>query len=209
MKKLLIIGARGWGREVYNMLPECIGYGTEFQIKGFLDDKRDALDGMLGYPKIIDSVEHYEIQPDDVFICALGDVRSKKKYVNIILEKGGEFINVIHKTSTIDRNTIIGKGCIVSRNVHISCDVKIGNFVTLNLMAVVGHDAIIGDYSHLNTMSFMGGYSEIEEFVTMHTGSILQPHKKIGKYSVAGAGTFIYKNVKENTTVFGNPAQEL
>ena len=44
MKKLLIIGARGWGREVYGMLPSCLGYGTEFQVKGFLDDKSDALD---------------------------------------------------------------------------------------------------------------------------------------------------------------------
>ena len=62
MKHLLIIGARGWGREVYNMLPDCIGYGTEYEVKGFLDDKADALDGMPGYPPIIDSVEHYEPQ---------------------------------------------------------------------------------------------------------------------------------------------------
>lgn len=209
MKQLLIIGARGFGREVYNTALESVGYGEEFTIKGFLDDKADALDGYEGYPAIVDSVENYQIEQDDVFICALGDVHYKKKYVDLILDKGGKFINIIHKTAVIGRNTTIGVGCVFSRNVQISCDVKIGDYVTMNFMAVVGHDAIIGSYSHLNSMSFMGGYSELKEFVTMNTGSILQPHKKIGKNSVAGAGSFIYRNVKDNTTVFGNPAQEL
>ena len=96
MKQLLIIGARGWGREIYNMLPQCKGYGTEYVVKGFLDDKADALDGMPGYPPIIDSVEHYEPQEDDVFTCAMGDAHWKKHYAEIVLEKGGEFINIIH-----------------------------------------------------------------------------------------------------------------
>jgi len=209
MKSLLIIGARGFGREVYNTALESVGYGAEFIIKGFLDDKSDALDSYEGYPPIISSVENYKIEKDDVFICALGNVHYKKKYIDLILEKGGEFINIIHKTAVIGRNTKIGIGCVFSRNVQISCDVEIGDFVTINYMAVVGHDAVIGSYSHLNSMSFMGGYSELKEFATMNTGSILHPHKKIGKNSVAGAGSFIYKNVKDNITVFGNPAQEL
>ena len=40
MKNLLIIGARGFGREIYNLALESIGYGTEFTIKGFWMIKR-------------------------------------------------------------------------------------------------------------------------------------------------------------------------
>ena len=156
MKELLIIGARGWGREIFNMLPDCIGYQTEYQVKGYLDDKKDALDGMDGYPTIISSVEDYEIKPDDVFVCALGDAHWKKHYAEIILSNGGEFINVIHKSSAIGRNTTIGQGCIICDNVNISCDIKIGNFVTFQSYAVVGHDAKIGNYSHLGVRTFMG-----------------------------------------------------
>ena len=46
MKHLLIIGARGFGREVYDLAMDCIEAGAEFDIKGFLDDKKDALDGL-------------------------------------------------------------------------------------------------------------------------------------------------------------------
>ena len=89
MKQLLIIGARGWGREVYAMLPNSLGYGVDFEMKGFLDDDNEALTGLNGYPLIIDSVEHYKPQPNDVFICALGEPKWKKQYSEIILNKGG------------------------------------------------------------------------------------------------------------------------
>jgi hypothetical protein len=88
MKQLLIIGARGFGREFFYWAKECHGYGTAFGIKGFLDDKADALDRLPGYGPIISSVEGYEVQPGDVFTCALGDVRQKKRYVEMIRAKG-------------------------------------------------------------------------------------------------------------------------
>ena len=206
MKKLLIIGARGWGREVYNMLPLCIGYGTEYVVKGFLDDNKDALEGMLGYPPIIDSVEHYEPQSDDVFICALGDAHWKKHYVEIILKKGGVFTNIIHQDSTIERNTQIGIGCIVDKHVCISCDISIGDFVTLQGYAILGHDVRVGNFCHLGTRSFMGGDSQLGEVTTIQTNSIILPHVKVGNDCMVGAGAVVIKKVKDGTTVYGNPA---
>lgn len=209
MKNLLIIGARGFGREVFNMAHDCKGFGSEFIIKGFLDDKKDALDNFEGYAPIIDSVENYAIQEDDVFICALGDVNYKKKYVDIILSKKGEFINLIHNTATISRNTILGKGCIVCSYVGLSCDVKIGDFVTFLSFTCVGHDACIGNFCHLDTYSFLGGYAILDNFVTIHTKAVVHPHVLIENYSVVGASSVVIRKVKSGTTVFGNPAKKL
>lgn len=78
MKHLIIVGARGWGREISWLATKCIGYGSEFEIKGFLDDKVDALDGLGDYPPILGPVEAYEPQPDDVFTVALGSPEPKK-----------------------------------------------------------------------------------------------------------------------------------
>lgn len=209
MKNLLIIGARGWGREVYNFLPGCIGYETDFIVKGFLDDKADALEGMPGYPHIIDSVEHYEIQPDDVFICALGDTHWKKHYVEIIQAKGGVFINLVHKSAIIQRNTTLGIGCIIFDHVGISCDIKIGNFVTFQSYVNIGHDSQIGDYCHLGCMSFMGGYSELGEETTIQISSIILPHVKVGSKCTVGSGSVVIRKVKNGDTVFGNPAKKI
>lgn len=209
MKHLLIIGARGWGREVYNTLPYCLGYGTEYVVKGFLDDKADALEGMPGYPPIIDSVEHYEPQEDDVFTCALGDARWKKHYVEIVLEKGGKFINIIHETVNLGRNTSIGQGCIIFDQVGVSCDIRIGDFVTFQACSIVGHDAIIGDYCHLGTRSFMGGGTVLGAMTTIQTNSIILPHVRVGEGCMVGAGAVVIKKVKDGDTVYGNPAKVL
>lgn len=52
MKHLLIIGARGFGREIYNLAINSIGYQEEFDIKGYLDNKLDALCDYKNYPPI-------------------------------------------------------------------------------------------------------------------------------------------------------------
>lgn len=209
MKHLLIIGARGWGRETYSLAQKCIGYGTDFDIKGFLDDNTTALDGFSGYPTIIDSVEEYEPEQDDVFICALGDAQWKKHYVGIMQAKSAHFISLIHKKSYIGKNTKIGVGCIVSNDVCISCDVSIGDFVTFQRLVDIGHDAIIGNYCHLGSDSFMGGYSQIGNETTVHTKGIVLPHIKVGNNCLVGAGAVVIRQVKDGNTVYGNPAKIL
>lgn len=206
MKNLLIIGARGWGREVSLLAQHSLGYGTEFQIKGFLDDKTDALAGLIGYPPIIGSVEHYEPKEDDVFICALGDVRYKKHYAEIILNKGGEFINLIHEKAFVSRGVDMGFGCILGASVSLSCELFIGNFVTFGEGAIVGHDSRIGDYCHLSARCFLGGGVVLGEGVTMHPGSMVLPHKEVGNYATIGALSVVTKKVREGVTVYGNPA---
>jgi sugar O-acyltransferase (sialic acid O-acetyltransferase NeuD family) len=209
MLNLLIIGARGFGREIYYLSTESLGFGTEFVVKGFLDDKKDALDDYKNYPPIISSVEDYSIQEDDVFICALGDVKYKKKYGDIIKSKGGNFMNLIHKSVSIGLNSVYGTGCIFTQNVNISCDVTIGNDVTIQPFSEIGHDSIIGNNCHLNTYSFMGGFSKIGDNVTINTGAILLPHKKVLDGGTIGAGSVAIRNVKNDTTVFGLPAVEI
>lgn len=209
MKHLLIIGARGFGREVYSIACESIGFGETFDIKGFLDDKVDALKGKDGYPPILGSVEDYNVEKDDVFICALGDVNYKKKYASIILQKNGEFISLIHNTVTIGKNSTFGKGCIFSRYASISCDIKIGDFVTISTKAGLGHDVIIGNWCHVGGLTNISGFVRIGDSVTIHPGSNITPHRNIGSNSTIGVGSVVVSNVKEGTTVFGNPARRM
>ena len=209
MKNLLIIGARGFGREVYNTALESIGYGEEYTVKGFLDDKSDALDGYEDYPPIIGPVENYIIEKNDVFICALGDVHYKKKYADIILSKGGEFINLIHNKAFISKNVKIGKGCIFCIHSSVSCDVTMGDFVTFQSFSVAGHDVTIGNYVQINAHSFMGGFVQLGDMTTLHTGAIVHPHVRIETGAIVGAGSVAIRKVKADTTVFGIPARKL
>lgn len=207
MKHLIIIGARGFGREVYNLFLAC--NTTSMDCKGFLDDKVDALDGYHNYPPIISSVEDYIIEDDDVFICALGDVNYKRYYSEMILSKGGQFVSLIHPEAKISMNTTIGAGCIIEKHSVISCDAKLGDFVTVMPSAVLGHDITIGDWSHVGSFSFMGGFSKLGDSVTIHPSANILPHKTVGNNATVGAGAVVIRSVKAGLTVMGNPAKKL
>lgn len=209
MKDLLIIGARGFGREIYSLAQNSIGYLSEFSIKGFLDDDPKALFEKPGYPAIINSVENYSPQPNDVFICALGNPTWQKYYSDIILSRGGLFINLIHKTAIIGQNSIIGYGCIFKNGVSVSCDCILGNFVSLQPRSTIGHDVQIGNHCHLGTNTIVGGGAEIGDLSTIHPGAIILPRVKIEDNCVIGAGAVAIKRIPSHSSVYGNPAKRL
>lgn len=211
MKHLLIIGARGFGREVYRGFIHTDDFINGLvDVKGFLDDKTDAFDGLNGeWPPILGAVETYIIQPNDVFFCALGDSAWRKHYATIIENKGGKFINIIHKTALVSPVAEIGYGCIIGAFTSISPNVKIGNHVMIQSFCDLGHDAVVGDYVSIESYVFLGGYAKVGELSTMHTKSSVIPHKMIGKECVVGFGSVVMRNFKDETHVFGNPAQKM
>lgn len=208
MKHLLIIGARGFGREVFDLAMDCIESGALFDIKGFLDDKKDSLDGLGDYPQIISSVEDYEIKPDDVFTCGLGTPEWRKEYTEKILAKGGEFITLISPAATIRRNAHIGKGCIITRGSNVSVDTFIGDYSAI-LSSGIGHDAKVGKYSVLSGGVSLNGYVEVGDEVYLGCRSMVAPHKKIGDKAYVGIGSVVINNVKPGVRVFGNPAKKM
>jgi len=209
MKNLLIIGARGFGRDIYYLALQCPGYQKEYDIKGFLDDKKEALDAFDSYPPIIDSVENYLIRENDVFVCALGDVKHKKLYIQMILEKGGTFISLIHPTVIVDSNSKIGKGCIVLQYATLGSGSVIEDYVLIQISTIVAHDVKIGNYSRVDCHAVCTGGVVIEDEVTIHTSAVINQKVQVCKGASVGAGSFVIRKVKEYSTVYGNPAISL
>lgn len=207
MKNLVIIGARGFGREVYDLAKNTQAFlDGEYLIKGFLDDQKDALDPYQGYPEILDSVEAYQIQADDVFVCALGTVQPKKKYAELILEKGGEFINLVDLQANVRSDISHLKGILIFSFVFVSVDVTLSDFVSLQHYSCLGHDARVGKWSHMSSYSTITGYTVLEDEVMLQTAAKVVPKKTVGKGAFVGAGSLVIKNVKPGQSVFGSPA---
>lgn len=208
MKKLLIIGARGFGREVYDLALDCIEAGADFTIKGFLDDKNDALDGFSGYPPVLSSVEDYIPEEDDVFICGLGSPEWRRFYTEKVLNKGGKFTTLISPYAIIRRTAHIGVGCIITASSNISMDVHVGDHCAI-LSSAVGHDVNIGQYSVLSGRVSLNGFVQVGEQAYIACGAIVAPHKKIGEFATVGTGSVVISNVKPHSKVFGNPARKM
>lgn len=206
MKHLIIIGAGGMGRTLYSNALESIGYQVVFDIKGFIDDDFHALDGFSNYPPIIGSIAAYVPQTDDVFISSIGG-RSRKLCIENIISKGGEFIELIHKSARIYSNVKLGKGNFIGAYSVIGNDAKIGDFNMIQSYTVIGHDVIIGSWNRIDTHVTCVGGIIIEDEVDIHTSAVINHNVVVCSGSRVGALSFVIRKVKKGTTVMGNPAK--
>lgn len=206
MKKLIIVGAGGFGRSIYHIATESVGYKSTFEIKGFLDDNTAALNGFTGYPSVIDTPSNYNIANDDVFICSIGNVHSKKQVVEALRYKGASFISLIHKSANIGYQAFIGEGSIIGINTIIDANATVNDFCLIQSGSVIGHDAVIGKYCRIDCNVICVGGVIIGDEVTIHSSAIINHNVTVGKAATVGAGSFVIRKVKEKTTVMGSPA---
>lgn len=210
MKQLVIVGAGSFGREILEYAIAIIEAGkNEWEIKGFLDDNRHALDDYdVNYP-IVGGISDYMPQKDDVFISAFGEGKARVKFANIIRERGGKFVNIIHPTATILHRVVLGDGCIIGQNTLIANDTKCGDFLYMNYGSVVGHDNILGIGCTINVYCNTNGHDTLGDYVYMGPHSVIVQGRSVGDNVNIAAGAAVFNNVKSDRTIYGNPAKTL
>ena len=208
MKQLIIIGAGGMGRTVYSNVLESVGYGETFEVKGFIDDDLQALDGFSNYPPVLGTISGYQPEADDVFVCSIGGA-SRRLCMESIISRGGEFINIIHRTARLLTNVVLGKGNFIGADTVIGNDAEIGNYNMIQSYTIIGHDARIGDYNRIDTRVTCVGGIVIGDEVNIHTSAVINHNVTVENKSCVAALSFVIKDVKAGTTVIGNPAKKL
>jgi hypothetical protein len=151
MKTVYILGAGGFGRELYWWLMQSPENGKAWKVAGFLDDNADALKG-FDYPVgIVGSVMGYRPQPGDLLACAITQPKVKKPVVEALVAKGAEFLTFVHPKAHLGGNVKIGRGSVICPGVVMTCDIAIGDFTTINVNSTVGHDARVGHFCLINS----------------------------------------------------------
>ncbi len=208
MKQLVIIGAGGMGRTFYDMARESIGYGTDYTIKGFIDDNLAALDGFENYPPLLGIITGYQPQADEVFVCSIGG-GARRKCMEQIIANGGSFLTMIHKTVRLGTNVEIGEGSVIGAFTTIGADAKVGKYNLIQSYTVVGHDSRIGNWNRIDTHCTLVGGTIVEDETDIHTGAMISHNVTIESNSRVAACSFVIRRVKSGTTVMGNPARRL
>lgn len=207
MKNLYIVGAGGFGREVYSWLQDLPELGTEWAIRGFLDDDPNALNG-FDYPlPIVGSASAHVPQSDDLFVCAIGSIRPKRAVCEALQKRGAEFLTLIHPTVVMGAHVVLGQGVVLCPRVTVTCDVQIGDFAMINCHSTIGHDARVGAWATVSAHCDLTGFTQLGEAAFMGSGARVIPGKKVGADAVVGAGSVVIRNVPEGQKVFGNPAR--
>jgi sugar O-acyltransferase (sialic acid O-acetyltransferase NeuD family) len=209
MEKLIIVGAGGFGREVLGYARDVQKIEPRWEIGGFLDDNNRALDNFNYNFPIIRSIQDYQPTENDVFVMALGTPAEKLAVADILIKRGARFISLIHPKAWIGSNVTLGIGCVVCPYTVITCDIRIGDFVTINVYASIGHDSLIGDGCTLSSYASIAGAVKLGNGVYVGIHGCILNGTEIGDFAMIGAGSMVLKHVKPGATVIGVPAKRV
>ena len=202
-KRLVIVGAGGFGREVHSWVNTSPRWRSRAGIGEvvFVDDEASKLP--MRAP-IVSTVRDYSPGKRDVVICAIGAPDVRRAVVEVLKSKGARMAIFVHDRAVLGDNVIVGIGTVVCPDVLVSCDVQIGEYVHINTGCSIGHDVTIGDYVTLSSTCNLTGNVAVEDDAFLATAVSVIPGKRIGAGSLVGAGSVVLKNVPAGVTVFGN-----
>jgi sugar O-acyltransferase (sialic acid O-acetyltransferase NeuD family) len=194
-----IIGAGGFGREVYWSLPIDERKNAVFFVE---DNYYDGNDEIV-FPLSKLNVDEYEV------IVAVADSKVRERIVNK-LPKNVKFFTHIHHTALIQGNDVeIGEGSIICAGSIITCNVKIGKHAHINLITTIGHDCVIGDFFTTAPGVQISGNETIGDRVYFGTRSCVKQKIKICDDVIIGMNAGVVKNIDESGTYVGTPAKKI
>jgi len=211
MKNIAVFGAGGFGREVKTII-DAINKTKQdtYNFVGFYDDGFEKGTIINEYPVLGGVEDLNKLEENISLVISIGDPKIKHKILKKISNSFIDFPTIIHPNASISNDDVqIGEGTIICEGTIITCNIKIGKFVILNLMCTVGHDTSIDDYCAFMPSVNISGEVQIKESVYVGTGAKIINLLEIGENTIVGAGAVVSKTLPSNCTAVGIPAKPI
>ena len=208
MKKLFIVGAGGFGRELKTWVSHHSDITKRANFTGFLDDNVNALDSFSKFAPVYSLAKH-QVSAENIYLCGLAIPQLKEKLITPLVNAGAKFETFIHPSSIIGERVQLGSGCVICPHSVLTCDIKLGEFVTINIGTTIGHDVQIGDWTTTSAQVDLTGGVKVGRGVFMGSRASVIPQKNIGDYSIIAAGAVVFTSVPAQSTFAGNPARQI
>jgi sugar O-acyltransferase (sialic acid O-acetyltransferase NeuD family) len=210
MKRIAIIGAGGFGREVKMLIDQINAVENKYEFIGYYDDGKVKGEKINGFPILGNTDDLNNIQETILVALALGNPSHKKKVVQQLNNFNVTFETLIHPSVIIGNDgVIIGKGTVICAGCIITCNIEIQDYVIINLACTIGHDTIIKNYVSLMPGINVSGEVVLEEGAYVGTGAKIINQITIGQNSTIGAGAVVSKSIPDNCTAVGIPAKPI
>ena len=209
MEKIAIVGSGGFAREILTLIDDINSRQPTYEVVGFVDS--DTSKTIHGYPVIGDDEYVNQVKESLSVVIAIGEPHLKKKIRNKYTNPLVKFPSLIHPSVLIgSKDTVsVGEGCVICAGCILTTDIKIKDFVTLNLMCTVGHDTEIDNYCSFMPSVNISGEVKVNESVYVGTGAKIINQIEIGNNTIVGAGAVVTKSLLADCTAVGVPAKPI
>lgn len=193
MKQLLIYGASGHGKVVYDAALSM----QNMEVYFYDDDPKKK--------EILNNKIHHDLNEELPAVIAIGNNKTRKKVATQLSSAVADAI--IHKQSIVASHVRLGSGTVVFAGAAINPDTLLGNHVIINTNAVVEHDCRLDDFVHVSPNATLCGNVTVGEGTQIGAGATVLPNLSIGKWCKIAAGAVITKNIPDDCTVIGVPGK--
>lgn len=210
MKKIAILGAGGFGREVKMLIDQINAVSPKYDLIGYYDDGKEKGTLINGFP-VLGKVSDLNAVSEVISVAlALGNPNYKKKVVVLVENQNVTFETLIHPSVLIGNDEVsIGKGTVICAGSILTCNILIKEFVTINLACTIGHDTVLENFVSLMPAVNVSGEVVLKEAVYVGTGAKIINQVSVGKNTTIGAGAVVSKSIPENCTAVGIPAKPI
>lgn len=205
---LLIYGAGGLGREVYDAA-ERNNDGRWNEIL-FIDDGREESEIYRSRSiKWETALREYSEggKKSAEALIAVGEPATRELLYGKVLNSSIAPATLIDKTAIISPSARIGKGTMVLEMSVVHADVTVGENVLIQPMAALGHDDIVSDNSVISSFSVLAGHCTVGKTVYIGMQSAVREGSSVGDKAIVGMGAIVCRDVEAGMTVIGNPAR--
>ena len=159
MKRLVILGAGGYGRTVADVAHQ-LGYST------IVLDDADPAHPLSTFSSYIDS--------STSFIPAFGNNAFRMEWINRIEESDGQLATLIHPTAYVSPTATISPGTVILPHAIVNTDVVVGKGCIINLGAIVDHGCILEEGVHICLGAIVKGENRIERLSKIEAGEVVE-----------------------------------
>jgi sugar O-acyltransferase (sialic acid O-acetyltransferase NeuD family) len=214
VKDIYIIGAGGFGREVADTVRAINACAPAYRIAGFIDDDETLWGGVKNDIPVRGGREYLK---DRAASCASGvhaviAIADAKIKENIAADLRGSAVvweNIVHPAAVVSAYCEMGRGNIVQAHAFVSANARLGNHCMINVKSGLGHDAALADYASVMGHCDITGNVHVGKGAYLATSAAVIPSVRIGEYAYICAGSIVFKDVKANAVMIGNPARQV
>lgn len=209
MRNLIIVGASGFGREVAWLVDRINAKEKTWNLIGFLDDNEELHGKIINNYPVLGGTTDAAKYSECFFVCAIGNARIREMLVEklSLCNRNIKFATLIDPSVEMSNYVSIGEGTIICAHSILTVNIQIGRHVIINLDCTIGHDCEIRDFSTVYPGANISGCVSIGHTTEIGTGVQIIQEKKIGSSTIIGAGSVVVKDIPQNCTAVGCPAQ--